>query len=576
MAEFKKIKFLLYLAFVAFFVALPATVSAANLYFSPSSGSRAVGATFSVSVYVSSANQAMNAASGVVSYPADKLTVTSLSKTGSIVSPWVQEPLFSNSAGIVNFEGIALNPGFTGASGKLLTINFRVKTAGSASLNFSSGTVLANDGQGTNILARLGDAQFNLAGAVPTTISPTTSSIISGTLSAPKISSLTHPDPNKWYALKDAKFTWTVPSGVTGVRLLVGKTSDSIPTVVYTPAISEKEVNDLSNGIWYFHVQLRNANGWGKVSHFRFQIDTQPPDPFAIKFAHGKVAIDPSPIIVFNTVDEPSGIDYYKIKIGDKNFFEVDPNLIISNPYALPPQEPGKNTVMVQAYDKAGNIAIATEEFEILSLKSPEITRYEKNITEGNLLEISGKTYPDSDVDLFLLRKGKKVSEQRVKSNSSGDFTLIWSQKIESGVYEIQAQVTDNRGAKSLPSEKITITVTSPTLFRIKSWATNLLAVIMPLIALVVLFLFTVWYGWRKFFILRKKLKNEVHEAESAIHKAFDLLKEDIREQVKMLEKAHTKRQLTEEEEKILKKLKSHLDDTEKFIRNEIEDIGRG
>ena len=98
----------------------------------------------------------------------------------------------------------------------------------------------------------------------------------------------------------------------------------------------------------------------------------------------------------------------------------------------------------------------------------------------------------------------------------------------------------------------------------------------MPLIAFVVLFLFTVWYGWRKFFILRKKLKNEVHEAESAIHKAFDLLKEDIREQVKMLEKAHTKRQLTEEEEKILKKLKSHLDDTEKFIRNEIEDIGRG
>ena len=576
MAEFKKIKFLLYLAFVAFFVALPATVSAANLYFSPSSGSRAVGVTFSVSVYVSSANQAMNAASGVVSYPADKLTVTSLSKTGSIFTLWVQEPLFSNSAGIVNFEGIALNPGFTGASGKLLTINFRVKTAGSASLNFSSGTVLANDGQGTNILASLGDAQFNLAGAVPTTISPTTSSIISGTPSAPKISSLTHPDPNKWYALKDAKFTWTVPSGVTRRRLLVGKTSDSIPTVVYTPAISEKEVNDLSNGIWYFHVQLRNANGWGKVSHFRFQIDTQPPDPFAIKFAHGKVAIDPSPIIVFNTVDEPSGVDYYKIKIGDKNFFEVDPNLITSNPYALPPQEPGKNTVMVQAYDKAGNIAIATEEFEILSLKSPEITRYEKNILEGNLLEISGKTYPDSDVDLFLLRKGKKVSEQRVKSNSSGDFTLIWSNKMESGVYEIQAQVTDNRGAKSLPSEKITITVTSPTLFRIKSWATNLLAVIMPLIAFVVLFLFTVWYGWRKFFILRKKLKNEVHEAESAIHKAFDLLKEDIREQVKMLEKAHTKRQLTEEEEKILKKLKSHLDDTEKFIRNEIEDIGRG
>src|SRR3989344_8830398 len=162
MAEFKKIKFLLYLAFVAFFVALPATVSAANLYFSPSSGSRAVVATFSVSVYVSSANQAMNAAYGVVSYPADKLTVTSLSKTGSIFTLWVQEPLFSNSAGIVNFEGIALNPGFTGASGKLLTINFRVKTAGLANVLFSEASVLANDGQGTNILTSLNNANFYL------------------------------------------------------------------------------------------------------------------------------------------------------------------------------------------------------------------------------------------------------------------------------------------------------------------------------------------------------------------------------------------------------------------------------
>jgi len=81
---FKKIKGLLIggaLLFVIFSI-LPATVQAATLYFSPSSGSHAVGDTFSVNVYVSSADQAMNAASGIITFPQDKLEVTSLSKTG--------------------------------------------------------------------------------------------------------------------------------------------------------------------------------------------------------------------------------------------------------------------------------------------------------------------------------------------------------------------------------------------------------------------------------------------------------------------------------------------------------------
>src|SRR3989344_4849624 len=99
---------------VALFVFAPVLAHAATLGFSPSSGSYTVGSVVTANIYVSSADQAMNAASGAISFPSDKLEVTSLSKTGSIFTLWVQEPSFSNSAGTVNFEGIALNPGFTG------------------------------------------------------------------------------------------------------------------------------------------------------------------------------------------------------------------------------------------------------------------------------------------------------------------------------------------------------------------------------------------------------------------------------------------------------------------------------
>ena len=70
-----------------------------------------------------------------------------------------------------------------------------------------------------------------------------------------------------------------------------------------------------------------------------------------------------------------------------------------------------------------------------------------------------------------------------------------------------------------------------------------------------------------------KHIKKEVGEAKNALHKAVDLFKDDIREQIEMLEKTRTKRQLTEEEDKIIKQLKRDLEDVEKFVRKEIEDI---
>ncbi|MFH0712340.1 MAG: hypothetical protein V2A55_00555 [Candidatus Jorgensenbacteria bacterium] len=549
------------------------TVQAATLYFVPSTGASGVGGNFSVGVYVSSANQAMNAASGVVSFPQDKLEVASISKTGSIITLWVQEPASSNQNGTVNFEGIVPNPGFTGSAGKIITLNFRTKAAGTAALTFSSGSVLANDGLGTNILTGLGSASFslgNIPSSVPEAAVPLT---VAGAPAAPEVRSSTHPDSSNWYQATKAVFNWDVPEDVTAVRLLVGQLPQATPTVTYSPPITSKEVDDFEDGIWYFHAQFKNKNGWGGIAHFRFQIDTQPPDPFSIEFVHGKEIIDPSPIINFNTTDALSGIRYYKIKIGSGDFFEVDPNLILSNPYSLPPQDPGKNTVVVQAYDKAGNTSTAAEEFEILALESPQITRYEKNIVEGDLLEIGGETYPDSDVDLFLFQGDKKTSERRIKSNSSGDFTFIWSKKLESGAYDVQAQVTDNRGAKSLLSEKITIVVAKSAIFRVGGWAIDFLAVVVPLVALVFILLFLIWYGWHKLVTFRKRVKKEAREAEQALHKALNLLKEDIREQIKMLEKIKTKRQLTEEEEKIIKRLKKDLDDAERFVKKEIEDI---
>lgn len=561
-----------------FLSALPAAAEAATLYISPSSGSYAVGAAFSASVYVSSADQAMNAASGGISFPKDKLEVTSISKAGSIFSLWVQEPAFSNSTGFINFEGIVLNPGFRGSGGKILTISFKAKSAGQASLYFSSGSCLANDGAGTNILTGMGSANYQLSAASVSPETPTEQTPEKnrppppGVPAAPKVFSSTHPDSNKWYNNKNPRFSWTLPAGVTGVSFYFSQSPTSNPGPVSDGLFASKSYEKVEDGVWYFHIKMKNSAGWGPITHFRIQVDTQPPEPFAIKFFHGKETTDVSPIIIFNTIDALSGIDHYQIRVGENGPFSAGPGSATSNPYTLPPQEPGKRTVSVQAYDKAGNSTTETEEFEILPLEPPKITRCPEKIMEGDSLEMGGKTYPDSDVDLFVGQKDEKITEQRVRSDSSGDFAFIWSQKLESGAYSVQAQVTDNRGAKSLKSQPINISVEPAAVRQVSPSGIDYLFVAALILLLLLILMFGVWYGRHRHSCLGKRIREEARKTESALYKRFNVLKK-IRKQIKALEKTRMKRQFTEEEEKIIKKLKKDLDDAEKVIRKGIENV---
>ena len=324
--------------------------NAATLYFNPSSGGFTVNDIFTVNVFVNTEGQRINVAEAKINFPTEFLEVVSISKTNSIFSLWVEEPSFSNSAGVISFVGGLPTPGFTGSAGKIFSVVFKAKKPGSATLIFSSGVVRADDGYGTDVLKTRAQARFTLLPVeVPPTVPPVTPPIV-GAPAAPLISSPTHPDSNKWYSNNSPKFIWEVPSGITGVRLLVGRLPTVVPAVFYSEPITEKQLEDLADGVWYFHAQLRNKSGWGGVSHFKFQIDTQPPKPFEIKVKEGKKTTNPQPTLVFETTDEMSGIDYYEIIIDGKASIKTE-----KSEYKIPFQDLGKHTIIVKAVDKAGN-----------------------------------------------------------------------------------------------------------------------------------------------------------------------------------------------------------------------------
>lgn len=577
----KKFYFLIIIFIFSFFVFNFNEADAASLYFSPSSGSYNVGGAFTINVIVASTDQAMNATQGVVSFPKDKLEAVSLSKTGSIINLWIQEPSFSDSGGTVNFEGIVLNPGFTGSNGKIISILFRVKSAGNGELSFSSGSVLANDGKGTNILSSLGNAKFVLTEKKEVEIAPSPPPIkVSEPPSAPEITSTTHPDSEKWYAINDAEFSWLLTEDITALRFLTDKNFDSVPKDTYTELISEKEFPSLEDGIWYFHLRLRNEAGWSKTSHFRFQIDTAPPEPFGIKFLDGKETDNPQPTILFDTTDSLSGIDYYKIKIGEGNYFDIAPEIVKANPYTLPLQAPGKRIILVQAFDKAGNYTSASEEFIIKPIAPPIITDYSSKITKGETGFIKGAAYPDATVVVWFERQQdmtlfEKSFSRQVKSDQKGDFLLIIDKEFKTGNYTVWLETVDNRGVRSEPTEKLTISIAGPVLLTIGVTLMNLFAVVIPIVALFFLLLFGLWYGWHKFKTFKRRVRKEVADVDKVLHKSFDKLRNDVREQIKFLEKAESRRELTKEEDRVLEKLKKDLDDAEKFVKKEIEDIER-
>lgn len=345
---------------------LPGVVSAATLDFSPLTVTVGAGNTFTETVYVSSSDQAMNAISGVISFPPEILQVVSVSKASSILSLWVQEPTFSNVDGTISWSGIVPNPGYIGNRGRVFSIQFRAKRAGSATIVFSSSSqVLANDGNGTDILSDTSAASIsvlNTSTPTPTPVTtPTSAAPITTDLLA-HITSSSHPDQTKWYNLSHAIFDWTNAQGVSTVRIGYDQNAAGTPSVVYNDAISHKEL-DLTDGISYFHVQERGTSGWGPVSSYRVQIDTVPPLPFTVTFPQGTSTPSGSPMTaLFTTSDELSGIDHYQVAVDGKEFtLTADEG---SRPYAVS-ADAGAHMLSVRAYDKAGNFSLANGRFFI-------------------------------------------------------------------------------------------------------------------------------------------------------------------------------------------------------------------
>lgn len=148
------------LFFVIGLLSFSKIIYASTLNLSPSIGTFSVGDNISVNLVVST-DSSVNAISSILKFSNNTLSLSSISKSGSVITLWPIGPTFSNQNGTASIEGVVLS-GYIGSSGKVVTLNFKAIKEGQAFVGFSSGSVLANDGQGTNTLLASNGSNFEI------------------------------------------------------------------------------------------------------------------------------------------------------------------------------------------------------------------------------------------------------------------------------------------------------------------------------------------------------------------------------------------------------------------------------
>jgi hypothetical protein len=571
-------KYIVVLATILFFCST-AIVHAATLSISPGTGVYTSGQTFTASVVVNTQGKPINAAEGTISFNPSQLSVVSVTK-GSLFNLWTAEPSFSNSAGTISFSGG--NPaGYTGGNGVVLSVTFRAVGSGSARVSLANASVLAADGRGTNVLTAMNSGTYTISAQSST---PEPERIVeyvapANTPSAPVVTSPTHPDTNSWYQSKTVELRWSVPAGVTGVRTLLDRSPSSVPTRVYESAISNLSLEDVDEGTSYFHIQFRNDEGWGRVAHYKISIDSIAPTNFMLALPEDADLSSPTQILSYKIDEASSRIALFKVQIDGGEAITIEPDEAASSTIALPVLSPGYHTVIVEAYDEAGNSTIASLSFTIFAFDKPYFTEFPERVSPNVIPVFKGLTRPGSTVEALFTRVGFGISSSdntqvyQVVSETDGSFTIIPDGRLAAGVYEVTLQATDAFGAQSELSDVRRLIVEEPGYIRLGTYAISLLSVVIPLLAMSVLMVLSLWFVLVRARRMRTGVVRESKEASAILLREFSELTKLLEGQKRTLVESRKTNKLTKGESELLDNLSSALTTAKQRVLKEIDDV---
>ena len=308
------------------------TVLAAELYLSPENDLINQGQTVVVELRLDSRKEIINAVQGRMTYDPQILEFVEVSKAGTFLSLWPEEPKADTAAGVITFAGGAPNGSYV-INGRVLAVVFKGKNLGSSKVSIDNGTsgVYLNDGLGTK-------AELNVKSATITVQIPT---------STINLTSPTHPDENTWYKAKDVKFTWSVTQDAF-YAYVFGVDPAALPDERIATHLGEISYSNVDDGIHYFILKEKLPNDkWGPSIRMRVQIDSTLPESIIYQLTQD--VVPGKLVLVFSAKDRVSQIVKYQIIEGN----QITDNAI--SPYTLKNQKQSQ-VITIKAFDSAGNL----------------------------------------------------------------------------------------------------------------------------------------------------------------------------------------------------------------------------
>ncbi len=555
---------------------LTAHADAAYFYIVPDKTSLTAGELSGATVYINSEGQAVNNGEAVITFKPSLLNVESVLSSDSILSIWIESPTFSNSSGQVSFNGGVPNPGFKGTSGKVARIIFKAKSAISPSFTFTTESIRANDGLGTEVArhapgsdapAPVAEAPVTPAPTPTVTPTPTSTGRVPGLIA---LNSRDIPTEDTWYNGTKALFTWSLPGDVNAVQTLLGSHSDSVPLVVYAPPVRSKTLENLVNGVWYLHIRARNDSGWGPITHRKIKIDQTAPEGVSGEFKEEGESF----ILLASAKDSLSGIKSFEVKgsaLSDK--LTADAVKGDTTTITLPSLPSGEQKLTLVAYDNAGN---STEKELTVTvperiLDTPTLSPLPETSTEGEAVAVSGKTtYAGVEITVFAETENGEKMEFKASSDESGSFILNIPDTFEGKMLKLRAAVTEGDVLKSSLSPWTTTRLQG----NIFSKLTTLLQkidLVKVLILLAIILILVILFLLRKIYVLKVHIKDHIHGGAIDIKQVFDIIRKDKANTSAIIEK--TKRSLSEEDIKKIKVIDDDLSAAEKYFDSRVKKL---
>jgi hypothetical protein len=441
----------------SFFFGVTHHAHAAVLQIVPVMRQAGVGQEIAVDVIVKTeGDESINAAQATLTYPKDILSVLSIKKEGSVFQFWLEDPADTQEDGTIRFIG-GTPKGLAGASLKVFQVVFKARGTGVATIGATETVVTANDGKGTNVLSTI------QAGAIAVgtdVVAPSPAPILgegeiqavsreavvgTGKPAKPVLRVPLYPDEDRWYNFTgDTVVLWDLPSDILQTAVRVTKTPAPGSLERQKQLFTGKNIGRLEEGTSYVSVQFRNSVGWSDITTRKIAIDTESPVPFEVTL-DAEVSDNPSPVLSYETNDALSGIKEYIILVDGTRVGETT-----DRSFTLPPQKPGKHTVIVRAVDNAGNAIEDDAPFEVIPLPSPTITFTTPSARQDEPIFAWGSSIPGSMVVVQILdARGRELTSKEVTVSENG----IWNASVENalpvGTHQLIVHAKDARGAVS-------------------------------------------------------------------------------------------------------------------------------